>query len=186
MGLIPLGILSSAGGVAFGTYELIQTTILGSTTASVTFSGLATYASVYKHLQLRTVSRDSGGATSPAGYWLRFNGDSANNYAWHRLYTVTSTLLSGSASSTNRILTGVIPPSGNASGVFGPTVIDLLDVYATKNKTIRALGGANTSTNIPVQLSSGVWLSTTSITSLELTTDASFVTGSRFSLYGIR
>ena len=85
MTLSALGIFSAAGagGAAFSSdYELISTTILGSSQTSVSFSGLGTYSSTYKHLQLRMVLRGdrNGGAEGLMG---RLNGDTAANYANH-------------------------------------------------------------------------------------------------------
>ena len=177
---------SMNAGYSFQDYELIESVFLASTTASVTFSNLNQYAAEYRHLQIRAVTRDSGSAPGPGGLWLRFNGDSGSNYAWHRVYGSASALPSDGGSSTTRILAGINVSGGSASNAFGPAVVDLLDLYASKNKTIRNLSGANTSSSPTIQLGSGVWLSTGSVSSLELTTDNSFTTGSRFSLYGIR
>jgi hypothetical protein len=78
--LIPFGILSAAG--AGGGYELIETQILGSDAASVTFSSLGSYSSVYKHLQLRWTARTTRVATETQ-IFLRTNSNNSANYSSH-------------------------------------------------------------------------------------------------------
>jgi hypothetical protein len=77
--------------------------------------------------------------------------------------------------------------SGTSASSFGGVVIDILDCYsATKNKTIRAFGGHNSVNSWP-ELSSGVFLSTASVTSVTLFGESGdLLTGSRFSLYGLK
>jgi hypothetical protein len=180
MALFPLGILSAAGAeVAGPAYELIESTILTGTQASITFSNLGTYSSTYKHLQIRATHKSS---SSDDFFLLRFNGDTGSNYAWHQLGGEGSVVFSGGATSQTAITAGQ-NPSTTASR-FAATVIDLLDVYSTtKNKTIRLLTG-NADVN-KVILRSGVFLSTASTTSLTLSV-TNFTAGSRFSLYGIK
>ena len=186
--LIPFGVLSAAGaggGVA-GDYELISTEILGSDQSSVTFSSLATYASTYKHLQIRLAARTNRSGSTGDVLFLRLNGDSGANYARHALQANGSTVISFAGTSANEMALDRLGSADQAANVFGSIVIDLLDTYSTtKNKTVRGLGGVATSI---VQLSSGVYLSTSSTTSATLLpgVGTNFVAGSRFSLYGIR
>jgi hypothetical protein len=186
--LIPLGILASSGaGVPTGDYELISSTILGSNTPSVTFSSLGTYSSTYKHLQVRIVARTVRTEVNDS-ILTRFNGDTGSNYAWHRLFGTGSSVSSGAGSTQTSILTGETSGNTNTSSAFFATVIDILDPYSTtKNKTIRWLNGGASSFN-HIQLGSGLWNSTASVTSfaLEPVNSANFLTGSRFSLYGIK
>jgi hypothetical protein len=183
--LIPFGIFSAS---AVGSdYELIETQILGSAVASVTFSGLATYASIYEHLQIRVVAK-----TGFTGSWadtmnIRLNSDTAANYSAHNLSgDGTSVSATSSASATSMGLTLI---AGNAtSTIFGPIVIDIVDAYSTtKNKTIRSLQGTY-SAGFQVRLVSGSWRNTASITTIGMTSanSSNFLTGSRFSLYGIK
>lgn len=188
--LIPFGILSAAGaGGAVSTasdYELISTTILGSAAPSVTFD-VSTFASTYKHLQIRAVHRDTTTSGATTGFWLRFNGVSTSSYWWHRLSGNGVTVASDNGGSTTRILTGISASNSSTANGFSATVIDILDPYSTtKNTTIRALCGVANSGSSEVNLNSGLFNSTASITSVELTVDANIVAGSRFSIYGIK
>ena len=185
MTLSALGIFSAAGaGGATGTYELIESYVLGSSQASVTFnvSGLG---STYKHLQIRSVVAGGG----PSRYGVHFNGVSTSgNYASHFLYGTGSTVGSGSLSASQDGTDGMTIGVGHST-VVGSSVTDILDPFtSTKNTTIRSLTG-NTGANLIV-LYSGFYRTTTAVTSITLRATelftTSFPTGSRFSLYGIR
>ena len=186
--LIPFGILSAAGagGAApAGAYELIQTTVLGTDTASVTFSSLGDYSSTYKHLQVRTLARVSAATTETL--LIRLNADTGSNYSWHGLSGNGSAVSSFALTSNSYMGIGIHPGSNSSANIFGLTVIDFLDTYSTtKNKTARSLGGMNGATTT-VRLHSGLWQNTSSLTSIQVFSEVSnFVAGSRFSLYGIR
>lgn len=186
--LIPFGILSAAGVSAAPTdaYELISTTVLGSTTASVTFSSLGDYSSSYKHLQIRSVAKTATTGDGAEGMILRFNSDSGANYARHTLSGNGSSVSSSATTSTTHANAGLVTTNSSIAA-FAGNVCDVLDAYSTtKNKTVRALT-AHPGALVFVQLLSGVWINTASITSITLLpTLGSFITGSRFSLYGIR
>ena len=160
-------------------YELISTTVLGTTASSVTFSSIP---SDYKHLQIRMVARANSAALN---LFVRFNS-STTGYAWHYLEGNGSAVNSGAGSTQSRMILGVIAQAANR---FSPSIMDILDYANTsKNTTVRQLSGADNSSNVWVGLHSGFWNNTNAITDIELTagTSDSFVSGSRFSLYGIR
>jgi hypothetical protein len=187
MGLIPLGILSAAAGGQLPAYELIESQILGSTAASITFSSLGTYSAVYKHLQVRIMARSNGPYGEDA-IRLRFNADTGANYSFHQLTGTGSTVVSGALTSQTGTYPIQIGASSSAANIYGGGFIDILDPYSTtKNTTVRALSGVNGSTSVII-LRSGAWLNTASITTIGLTPidGSTFNTGSRFSLYGIR
>jgi hypothetical protein len=182
MSLLPLGLLSQGGGGAAGSFELIQTQILGSNAASVTFSSIP---QTYIHLQLRWVAQTSSNASVLRA---RFNSDTTSgNYTRHYLYGDGSSV--GSIADNNRGWSemGSLDVGTN---VFASGVVDILDYSrTTKNKTVRTLNGKRGSANPLIQLGSSAWLSTSAISSIELS-EAFFgqnlLTGSRFSLYGIQ
>jgi hypothetical protein len=191
--LIPFGILSAAGvsGEVPSDYELITTTILGTTAASITFSGLAAYASIYKHLQIRAVVRSDRAGLDRDLFYGRLNGDTGNNYSAHSLVGPGNAVVSFNAIPTSVFeLFSYLPAATSTSGEFGAYVLDLLDAYSTsKNKTIRGLSsGTIRSSESGIILTSGVWRNTNAVTEAVLFsgTSNSFIAGSRFSLYGIR
>ena len=182
MTLSALGIFSAAGagGVASaGSYELISTSLISSSTSSVTFSSLGTYASTYKHLQIRYAVFNS------TAYWfaLRLNGDTTStNYRTHRLVGNGSAVSSGSeAGDPDGMPIFSLYGSSTQPGIG---VIDVIDAYSTtKNKTLRALSGNNAT----VALSSGLYINTAALTSIELRTQGyDLQSGSRISIYGIK
>jgi hypothetical protein len=185
MTLSALGIFSAAGagGVVAGTYELIESQILGSSQASITFSNLATYASTYKHLQIRVAAREDQSGLE--NVWIRFNGDTGSNYRGHKLVGNGSSVSSGAQGAGDTFgFAGIVATSANASDIFGSFVMDITDAYATKNKTTRSFSGV-----VPgyVLIRSALWMSTAALTSITLLPQSTnFVSGSRFSIYGIR
>jgi hypothetical protein len=190
MALFPLGILSAAGAgeADLGSYDLLETYILGSSQASVVFSSLGTYSSTYKHLQVRYTVRSTRTGIDSSALAIRLNGDTGSNYASHVLRGNGSNVASGAATSTASPEIGnSIPAALATANSFAAGVVDVLDPYsASKNTTVRNLGGATTPAY--VHLSSVLWNNTAPITSIQFydVTAANLLTGSRFSLYGIR
>jgi hypothetical protein len=164
-------------------YELLETVTLGGSQASVTFSNLnATYGSEYQHLQLRIVGKTDRDATND-NVIMRFNGDGGANYSFHHLRGSSGSVSSGAGANETKIVSRAI---GGNNGNFGAVVIDILDAFETnKHKTTRSLGGYATDI---VELGSGSWRNTAALTSILLDQDvgSNFLTGSRFSLYGIK
>jgi hypothetical protein len=183
--LIPFGVLSAAGAEVgiVSDYELIESVFLTSNQSSITFSNLGTYSSTYKHLQIRAVARNS---SDDQFFSVRLNADTGSNYAWHQLGGTGSTVFSGAGTSAVWMVSGQTPQTGDGS-LFSATVIDLLDTYSSsKNTTIRTLTGYSGSTP-RIILRSGVWINTASVTSATLIVNSgNFVSGSRFSIYGIK
>jgi hypothetical protein len=188
--LIPFGILSAAGVSAgpTGAYDLISTTILGSTTASVTFSNLGDYSSIYKHLQLRITSRSPNTEVNGSYLTLRFNGVSTSTYDSHWLFGSGSAAGSFALPGYAEIYLQRTANANSAANAFGASLVDILDPYSsTKNKTVRYQGGSGVSTGLwPVTLGSGLWRNTASVTSITIGGDSTMLTGSRLSLYGIK
>ena len=182
---IPLGILAVAGaGTAGGasSFDLLETTVLGSSASSVTFSNLDTYTE-YKHLQIRMSVLSSSGFA--VGY-LRFNGvSSANNYAHHRLYGDGSNVVS-TTGGTNDNKIELFYYSATAN-MFSASVVDILDFSSSnKNTTVRELHYWDGNTSRQVTLWSGTTLFTNAVTSIEISGSSNFAASSRFSLYGIK
>ena len=189
MALFPLGILSAAGaggGAALSDYELISSSILGSSQSSVVFD-VSTYASTYKHLQIRYVAKSTRSSTLD-GLAIRFNADTGTNYSAHFLRGNGSSVSSGVETNVSTPQIGIIPAASSTNNAFGAGVADLLDPFSTtKYKTFRSLYG--TFNNDFVGLNSGLWRNTNSVTSITLfqTEGANnLLTGSRFSIYGLK
>lgn len=181
---IPLGILAAAGfspAVAGGSYDLLESSVLTSSASIVEFTNLATkYASTYQHLQVRIV------ALSGQENWatIRLNADStAGNYRSHALSgngsTVSSAAYNGTSNGADiQIIAGGTVPS--------PSIVDILDPFEAKNKTIRSMTAINSSGST-IALTSGLYISTSQLTEIRFRHSSSnFSIGSRFSLYGVK
>jgi hypothetical protein len=183
---IPLGIMAvaGAGGAAAGAYELISTTIADGSTGTITFSSLP---SGYKHLQVRATIRSSR-SSNVDSLRVRLNGNTGSNYANHRLYGQGSSVASDNDLSQTSMLGGLISSNQKATGIFSAAVIDILDCFtANKKPVIRSFVGTQTAGVDYIQLTSGLFNSDAAVTSVTLfpTTGPNWVSGSRFSLYGI-
>jgi hypothetical protein len=185
-----LGLLGASSVAAGNAYELLETTILTGNSSSVTFSNLNTnYGSTYQHLQIRATMRSTRGDTDSI-YYIRFNGDSGENYRAHFLRGTGSAVTTESVTASypkGIIIYGGLPAATNTANLFGGDVIEILDPFkTTKNTAIRALVGQSGSFN-RVALESGFWINTAAVTSISLVdVFGSFVQNSRFSLYGMR
>jgi hypothetical protein len=189
--LIPLGVLAASGAAGpIGAYELIESVVLTGTQATIEFSNLnSTYGSTYKHLQVRWAARtDRGLANDPLRYY--YNGSqAANTYADHSFFT------NGTTSSTENTANGSyitmhsgLPASSATANIFGIGYLDILEPFNTnRNKTSRGLHtGMADATAYQIRSHSGLWMNTTAISSITFDPIGSFVSGTRFSLYGMR
>ena len=173
-----------AGNPAFSpsAFDLLETTVLGTAAATVTFSGLGSYSD-YKHLQIRAVV----GGNFDIG--IQFNSDTGSNYAGHLLRGNGSNVASG-ALAPSSFMYSYFDVAPNISTNPGILVLDLLDFSSTsKNKTIRSMSGQvnATASNRRIYLNSGFRNSTSAVTSILLDgSGGNFSIGSRFSLYGIK
>lgn len=178
-----LGFFATTGaGAAANSFELIETAVLSTNATDVYFD---TVPSTYRHLQIRISTRNS--TTFSTALRLRPNYDSNFNYWTHRLGSGGSSVNATNVDNTGRI-DNLIQTSSAPTGSFGVAVIDILDASSTtKFKTIRALHGYTDPSANAIQMTSIQWRSTSAINSFWLNCwDGSFLSGSRFSLYGIK
>ena len=164
-----------------GAFESIATTTLSTATATVTFSSIP---ATYKHLQLRTLARNSGEFISIRA---TFNGDSTSVYTIHELYGNGASALAAAQTNIAYYPCGLVGPV-STTGVFGSAVTDILDYRSTdKFKTMRTLTGYDANGSGYVELTSGVWRSTSAITSITIVPNGgTLVQYSHLALYGIK
>lgn len=173
-------------------YDLLETEILTGSQASVTFSSLnSTYGADYQHLQVRMTNRQDRAVTGFDRIAIQLNADTGNNYAGHYLYGNGSSVLSTSwQPSKSYGLGGISIFNGDTSGAFGANVIDILDPFNTsKYTTWRTLGGAEAAGQKWIGLHSSLWMNTAAVDSINIFGESSTydcLTGSRFSLYGLK
>lgn len=166
-------------------FDLISSTVLSSSQSSISFD-VSSLASTYKHLQLRISARSD--RTSSGGDYirLRFNSDSGSNYSYHTFVGNGGSLISEAATSTTGMHLERIGSSDLSTGNFGVMIVDILSPFSTsKFKTVKNLGGV--STNFAM-LQSGSWRSNSAVTAVNVVVGggSNFISGSRFSLYGIK
>ena len=177
-------ILDAGAGGGGGAYESIATATGTGSSGTITFSSIP---STYVSLQIRFIANDSGNNN----IGIRFNGDSATNYANHRLEGDGATVTASANTSVNNARhIGQALGTGLAN-TFGVGIIDIHDYQSsTKNTTVRSFNGWDTNNSADggvVRLSSGLWLNTAAVTSVSLIDlGGSFTTSSIFSLYGIK
>jgi hypothetical protein len=161
-------------------FDSIATATGTGSSTTITFSSIP---STYQHLQIRFFGRTTTGVSALS---MTFNGSAGTNYARHYLAGDGATAFVSGAADTAQIWTGYAINSTNMGGVG---IIDIHDYASTtKNKTVRAFTGNDTNTpgNDDVRLSSGVWKSTSAITSITFTSTDNFATNATFALYGIK
>ena len=179
-----LGILASSGAVAGGSYESIATTVVGSGgSSSIDFSSIP---STYKHLQIRYIARSTRAATDTQVN-MRFNG-ATSGYSAHILYGDGSSVSGSGYPSQSFINMNDIPAANAGSNIFNAAVVDILDYASTaKNKTVRSLIGRDLNGSGLVLLHSGLYQSTSAISSITIYPAAdNFAQYSSFALYGIK
>ena len=197
MSFILLGILNSqtsGGFTATDDYELISTFEGSSTTGTltVTFSSIP---QTYKHLQIRHSIR-GGQSSDAANMRIRFNGvDSGGFYDDHAVYATGSTVTWDYTTNNNQIRVGyTLGSSSGNTNAHGGGIIDILDYASTsKNKVVRSFGGARGGSSGLIALQSGVYRSTSAITSIGFSNTVSgeflmapYQGTCRISLYGIK
>jgi hypothetical protein len=179
----------SSGAAPIGTYDSIATVTVGAGgSASISFTSIP---STYSHLQIRGIAR-----TDRTAYFLdygkvTFNSDSSSVYTTHHLQGDGSS--ASTYADTNIAFTWIMRfaavASPTPSNTFGAFVVDILDYKDTnKFKTIRNLGGADTNGAGEGGIYSGLWRSTSAISSITIAVGGGtqFNQYSQFALYGIK
>jgi hypothetical protein len=185
------GLAASAYGftsaVAVGYYESIATvTVGGAGAATISFTSIP---ATFKHLQVRYIGRDNRASASD-DLMFRLNSDATTaNYNSHRLYAdgsaVSADRVTGFAGTLSAFVTGATA----GASMFGAGITDILD-YANTNKykTTRSIGGNDQNGSGFVSFISGLWMSTSAITNIEIIplNGTLFNQYSSFALYGIK
>lgn len=167
-------------------FEAIASTTLTTATSTVTFSSIP---DTYEHLQLRIYSKND--CTTGVGLiYLRLNNDSGSNYTWHLLNGNGASGNAAGATANTSMYLGYDPGTQTGgTNMFGSTIIDIAD-YASANKytTVRSLTGEDRNGAGTLGFHSGLWLSTSAVNRVDILPRATFnfVSGSVFSLYGLR
>ena len=167
------------------TYENIATTTLGSASPSVTFSSIS---SAFTDLVVVCFARSDRTSDSFEALQMRLNSDTGTNYSQTTVGGDGSGAFSLRGSSASAMSPGRLSPSTGSYTSFDPIIIQLMN-YAntTTNKTILARSNSINETQ-KVNATVGLWRSTSAINTILLypALGANFVSGSTFTLYGIK
>lgn len=178
------------GRSAVGSMEAISSITLSAAQASIEFNNIP---STYTHLQIRGFAQTNRGTYATDSYYIRFNGDITANYNWGYLRGTGAAAASYHYSSAQTSIYCEMASGSTVSPApFGVAIIDILD-YANINKykTTRTLSGTDINGTVGgyggyVYYESGLWMSTSAITSIKITGDNTFQANTSFSLYGIK
>jgi hypothetical protein len=191
-----LGIIASSisGSKAVtNSYESIATVTVGALGA--TSVGFTSIPATYKHLQLRITGRGNASSADRVSITVKVNSDTGSNYANHSLGGDGSSAFATQATSqgvgVNNYMAGIsaIVGSLGAANAYGVSIVDILD-YANTNKykTFRSLAGQDqNSSSGRIVFVSGLWQSTSAITTLDLNLESGLWNQySSVALYGIK
>ena len=183
-----LGSFSSGVAPVTSSYESIATVTVGSGgSSSISFTSIP---ATYTHLQIRIIARSAATGTGGLETQMQFNSDSGTNYvAYHQVYGDGASVAAASSVSQTNIAPLYTLKNGNTASAFDAGIIDILD-YANTNKykTTRSLHGYDTNGAGYIILRSGLWMSTSAISSISFVTQDSsnYVQYTQFALYGIK
>lgn len=167
-------------------FNKLAESVLGGTTASVTFSSIS---SAYRSLRLSVVCRTDA-ATLASALNIQFNSDTGANYHYQTI-AAQQTSLSG-AEGINQTSIPVREMPGTTAGANHPTIFSIdIPWYAgtTFYKAITAQASWNNgaaSGAVTIWNTGGHWRNTAAINAIKLQpASGSFITGSSFALYGL-
>ena len=166
------------------TYTLIDQTTLGSSQASVTFSGLGAYSGDYTDLQFIFSPRGSNGDPI-RGLYFSINGSTSNfTQKYLRGYGT------GADSGSIARFTGDGNASGSTSNTFSSVQLYIPNFSSSEYKSYSVDWASENNSGSAYAATlgfvAGLWSNTAAITSITINYDAGdFVSGSSFYLYGI-
>lgn len=165
-------------------FESIATIAVGSGgSANVEFTSIP---GTYTHLQLRIIAQTTTSGSDWEVLRMQFNGDTGSNYALHQVLGTGSSVAAGNG--INQTFTyGVYSTKSGTPNSFSPAIMDILDYKDTnKFKTVRTLTGPDLNGSGELSFQSGLWRSTSAITSIKIYPVANNIAQySHFALYGI-
>lgn len=163
---------------------LISSQTLGTSAASVTFSGIP---SGYRDLVLKYSARGTASGVS-INAMIKVNTDTSTNYSRTNLFGDGSSVTSVRGTSEDRWYFGFsINGSTATANTFSNSELYIPNYTVSANKPTSGFSVTETNaTAADLGIVALLWRNTAAITSLELTPlSGSFVTGSSFYLYGL-
>lgn len=169
-----------------GVMRPLASTLLASSAASITFSGIA---GSWLHLCLMLTARGTN-ASGFVGLTVRFNGDTGSNYdAQHFSASNTTATAAETFAATGFALSG-FPAASAPANRFGSVELWVPGYASTdREKVVLATNNRfydDTATNFAVQEGGGWWRSTAAIIEVAFSLSAgSFAAGTRATLYAL-
>lgn len=182
IGALVAGITGS-GGASLSSYESIATVSGTGSSGTITFSSIP---STFKHLQIRAIGRDTTAATTRS-IDVRVNSDTGSNYARHLLNGNGTAVSATGADTVSAMDFGLVTGASAAANTMGVLIVDVLDYASTsKYKTFRVFNGEDRNGAGNIYINSGLWMSTSAITSISFIVSTAWTTSTTFALYGIK
>ena len=164
------------------TYQLINSTILTTTTSEVIFNSIP---ATYRDLLLKVSARGTGTNTELS---IQFNSDTGANYPFRRIYGDGSGL-SQSSNTTTRVVNNMLNQTNYTANTFGNGEFYIAAYASNAYKVISADGTTeNNNTGSFIMMTANQWSSSSAVHTIRLYDDdgGSFVQYSSFYLYGIK
>ena len=153
-------------------------TLLTSGTLSGASVSLTSINGSYKDLILRIYNFKP--ATDGSQCYLQFNSDTGSNY-------YSSTATTTSVGSATQIVIVPATDDTTAEGVSDTTIVNYASTsYRKLVENFASTNNSTTATNQRSQFLIGLWLSTSAITSMQLTTSGGNFTSGNYELYGVK
>lgn len=168
------------------TYTLINSNVLSSSAASVTFSSIP---ATFDDLVLQISARSDASAVQDM-LLFQFNGDTSTNYSFVRILGNGATASSTASSNLSAAqLTAGADAATATSNTFSNVEIYVPAYRVSQNKPFSMITVQETNAATAyINPSASLWRNTAAITSINiaLNTGPNFVSGSSFWLYGIK
>lgn len=167
--------------------SLISETVFAASAVSVTFSSIP---QGFRYLVLLFAARTDRVAEVDTAL-LRFNGDSSASYGSQSLVGNSATASATAARGATSISVATTEAASSRASTNGPGIIFIFDYARAFEKRVISMSGAfgdmSADADLFLVVRNGYWQNTIAITSLALlpSLGTNFVTGSRFSLYGV-
>jgi hypothetical protein len=176
-----------AGDITPGTATMLKIaqTVLGSATASITFSSIP---GTYESLMLVVHGRGDN-ASQQVELWLRCNGDTAGNYLTEESAAQGAAHVASELASS-KVRLGYLPAATSTASLFGANRLMIPGYSRTVGYKAMLAEGADAhvfTTNGYIRTSSsGWWLNTAAITQLQILLSAgNLIAGTVATLYGL-
>ena len=166
------------------TYTLIDSEVLTSSQASITFSSIP---ATYTDLVLRVSARDSSTTAYPSNLYIQVNSITSG-YSFTELFSdVAYVDTQRSTGQAKYFINSSVMSDSQTSNTFSSVEVYIPNYAGSTNKkeSTRTAAPQNAGTNVYDTITAQLLGNTAAITSLSITTANNFLSGSSFYLYGI-